>query len=102
MRLRTATMLALLAPLLAQAALAEPRACAPRETVVARLAEGYGERRRAVGIGANNRMIEVFASETSGSWTITETTPGGTTCLVASGQAYQSVADAVPEASEPA
>ncbi|MFU8865971.1 MAG: hypothetical protein ACNA7O_18840 [Rhodobacterales bacterium] len=65
--------------------------CAPRERVIDRLASTYGETRRAMGLGANNAVIEVFASTDSGSWTITITLPSGMTCLVASGQAYEAL-----------
>ena len=44
--------------------------CAPREMVVDRLASKYGETRQSMGLGANNAVVEVFASDTSGSWTI--------------------------------
>lgn len=72
------------------------RNCGPRGVVVERLAEGYGETRQSIGLGANNAMIEVFASDETGSWTITVTMPGGMTCLVASGQAFETVAEALP------
>ena len=64
--------------------------------VVARLAEGYGETRQSMGLGANNAVVEVFASQETGSWTITLTMPGGPTCLVASGQAFETVVEALP------
>ncbi len=67
--------------------------CAPRERVIDRLASSYGETRRAMGLGANNAVIEVFASTDSGSWTITVTLPSGMTCLVASGHAYEAMGD---------
>lgn len=73
--------------------------CAPREMVVQRLAESYGETRRSIGLGANNAVVEVFASA-SGSWTITVTFPNGSTCLVASGQAYETLAEVLPPAGE--
>lgn len=72
------------------------RNCGPRDNVVARLAEGYGETRRSMGLGTNNTIIEVFASEETGTWTITVTTPNGLTCLVASGQAYEALAETLP------
>ncbi|MFU1478014.1 hypothetical protein ACM25N_10010 [Roseovarius sp. C7] len=72
--------------------------CAPRDMVVDRLAKKYGESRQSMGLGANNAVIEVFASPSSGSWTITVTTPQGITCLVASGQAYETMAEALPDA----
>lgn len=70
-------------------AVAQPRNCAERQTVVDRLAEGYGETRQSIGLGANNSVVEVFASEETGTWTITVTMPDGMTCLVASGQAFE-------------
>ena len=72
------------------------RNCAPREAVVKRLAEGYGETRQSIGLGANNAVVEVFASTETGSWTITVTQPGGLTCLVASGQSFETVAENLP------
>lgn len=95
MNVMTAGVLALAA--MGQAAQAQQtRNCGPREIVVDRLAEGYGETRQSIGLGANNAVIEVFASEDSGTWTITVTTPNGMTCLVASGQAYETLAEALP------
>ena len=49
-----------------------------------------------MGLGANNQVIEVFASSETGTWTITVTTPAGVTCLVASGQAFEELAEALP------
>ncbi len=65
------------------------RNCADRERVVERLAEAYGESRQSIGLAPNNSVVEVFASLETGTWTITVTTPNGTTCLVASGQAFE-------------
>ena len=49
-----------------------------------------------MGLGANNAVIEVFASDASGTWTITVTSASGLTCLVASGQAYEELAEILP------
>ncbi|MDP5084190.1 MAG: hypothetical protein NWQ23_02135 [Yoonia sp.] len=65
--------------------------CADHAQVVERLAERYGESRQSIGLGSDNAVVEVFASMDTGSWTITVTRPGGPTCLVAAGQAYQYV-----------
>ena len=70
--------------------------CAMRDRVVERLASAYGETRQSIGLGADNHVVEVFASRETGTWTITVTSPGGITCLVASGQAFEAVA-AAPE-----
>ncbi len=78
------------------AAAQNARNCGPRAVVVDRLADGYGESRQSMGLGANNSVIEVFASAETGTWTITVTTPNGVTCLVASGQAFEELAEALP------
>ncbi|WP_170784899.1 hypothetical protein [Ruegeria lacuscaerulensis] len=74
----------------------QARTCAPREDVVKRLAETYGETRRSIGIASQGAVMEVYASATSGSWTITVTLPDGKTCLIASGQSYENLAEALP------
>ena len=70
--------------------------CAERDVIVATLATRYGETARSIGLGPGNRVVEVFASEEPGTWTITVTSVNGTTCLVASGDSYTSVA-ALPQ-----
>ncbi|NIZ08349.1 hypothetical protein [Pseudooceanicola sp. HF7] len=77
-------------------ALARDRACAPRDVVLNRLAASYGETRQSIGLGANNQVMEVFASKESGSWTITVTSAAGITCLIASGQSFETLAEALP------
>jgi len=75
---------------------AQGRNCAPREVVVQRLAEKYGESRQSIGLGQQGMVMETFASAESGSWTITVTMPTGMTCLMASGQSYEALAEALP------
>jgi len=79
-----------------QASAQQNRKCAPREAVVERLATTYGESRQSVGLGERGMMIETFASANTGTWTITVTTPNGQTCLVASGQSWEELAEALP------
>lgn len=75
--------------------------CAPRDQVVSRLAEKYGESRQSMGLGSNNAVMEVFASLDSGTWTITVTMANGITCLVASGQHFEALAEALPPRGAP-
>lgn len=75
---------------------AQTRNCADHAAVVERLAVRYGESRQSIGLGTDNSVIEVFASLETGSWTITMTRPGGPTCLVAAGQAFQQISEALP------
>lgn len=82
--------------ILATTASGQSNNCAEHAMVVERLASGYGESRQSIGIGADNTVVEVFASLETGTWTITVTTAGGPTCLVASGAAFQALAEALP------
>jgi hypothetical protein len=84
------------------AAQAQQAQCGPRDTVVAHLATKYSETRRSVGLAANNTVMEVYASDATGSWTITVTTAQGMTCLVASGQNFQPVEEELPAKGSPA
>lgn len=93
---RTLVLAALTGMMISGNAAAAPKACAPRDAIVERLAEAYGETRQSIGLGANNALIEVFASLDTGTWTITVTQPTGVTCLVASGQAFETLAENLP------
>lgn len=88
--------LACAAALLATTATAQAGNCADHARVVERLATGYGESLQSIGMGSDNTIVEVFASVETGTWTITVTRPGGPTCLVASGEAFQLLAEALP------
>jgi len=66
------------------------RNCAERAFVIERLETKYGESRQSIGLGANNSVIEVFASTDTGTWTITMTVPAGQTCILASGESFES------------
>lgn len=80
------------------AAQAQGQNCGARDTVVERLATKYGESRQSIGMAPKGRVIEVFASRETGTWTITVTMPNGVMCLVASGQAYEALDEPVEPA----
>lgn len=92
MNVKIAVLGTLLALATGQTALAQSaQNCATRTAVVERLAERYGESRQSIGMAPQGRVVEVFASLETGTWTITVTLPNGMTCLVASGQSYESL-----------
>ena len=84
-----------------QNAFAAPN-CAERSFVLNELGVKYRETRRALGLAANNAVMEMFASAESGSWTLIVTMPDGTTCLVASGNGFEAVTDPLPALGDPA
>lgn len=84
---------ALLSLAFASPALAQTQ-CGPRETVIAQLADKYSEARRGMGMAGNAAVLELYTSDT-GTFTITVTLPDGRTCLIASGEGWEVMADPV-------
>lgn len=64
--------------------------CGQRDQIIAQLQARFGEERRSMGLAGRNRIVEVYVSDETGSWTITITGVDGITCLVASGQHFES------------
>ena len=92
---RPALMAALVA-LSAGAAPAQGMLCGLRADIVAELESRFGETRRSYGFSRSQGVFEVFASD-SGSWTILLTRPSGTSCLMASGEAFETEKPSAPE-----
>lgn len=69
--------------------------CGPHALVTERLADRYGESRQVIAMTSDQSVMEVFASTETGTWTVTITRAGQPTCLVAAGQNYQHVAEAL-------
>jgi hypothetical protein len=59
--------------------------CAARDALVGRLEAGYGEEFTGGGLQNARRIIEVWASEEQGTWTILITTADGQSCVMATG-----------------
>ena len=97
MRLLSSAFKLLMVLLTTPATAPQNRNCAPREAVVERLARTYGESRQSIGLGEQGMVIETFASSDTSTWAITVTTPNGLTCLVASGQSWEELAETLPK-----
>jgi hypothetical protein len=63
--------------------------CGKRTDIIRQLSEKYGETRRSMGLAGGRGVVELYASDETGSWTILLTTPQGTACMMASGEAFQ-------------
>lgn len=64
--------------------------CAPHDKVSVELATQFGEQASSMGLATDNSIMELYSSAT-GTWTLTATFPNGLTCLVASGQNFETV-----------
>lgn len=76
--------------------------CDSREAVTTLLADRYGETRRSVGIAGQSAVMELYASDETGTWSITMTLPDGMMCLMASGSNYEVVTEELPAKGDPA
>lgn len=74
------------------------RQCGPRDGILGQLRNRYGESRQAMGLAGNNAVVEIFANTRTGTWTVTGTFADGLTCLIASGEAYDPVAEPAGQA----
>jgi hypothetical protein len=63
--------------------------CGKRTDMVRQLSEKYGETRRSMGLAEGRGVVELYASEETGSWTILMTSPQGIACMMAAGEAFQ-------------
>jgi hypothetical protein len=84
----------LLAVLAATAPAAGQTACGDRLEVLADLQSRYSEERGAAGITQSGGLLEITVAP-SGTWTILLTLPGQPACVVAAGEDWQFMPDAV-------
>jgi hypothetical protein len=63
--------------------------CAQRDQLVAQLDERWGEARLGLGIANGKVVAEIWANEETGSWSFVGTMPDGTSCLIATGTAWE-------------
>ncbi len=64
--------------------------CGPRSLFLTKLGERYSESPTAIGLAANGKVLEVLSSK-SGTWSIITTAPDGETCLLASGESWETL-----------
>lgn len=70
--------------------------CGERTAIVNTLTGRYGEQVHGMGLANQNRIVEVYVSEETGTWTITVTSADGTTCLMAAGQHFAQMLPQAP------
>jgi hypothetical protein len=67
------------------AAEAQATRCGPPGQMASYLTEIWGESVHVRGLAVNGGLVEIWGNAETGTWTITVTTPGGQSCMVASG-----------------
>ena len=77
------------APAMAQEA-PSSTACAPREGVVKKLSEKFGETLKGQGM-MKNGITELFSNDTTGTFTVLITTPDMVSCMINAGDMWEFV-----------
>ena len=65
-----------------------PLVCGQRADIERMLKEQFGERAMAHGLAHTGAVAEIFTSP-KGTWTIVATSPNGMSCLIGSGESWQ-------------
>jgi hypothetical protein len=85
----SALLAAMAVPAVAQDPAMPVSTCGEQKHVTTYLRDTFEEVPVSLGLQADGRMLQIFASEATGSWTIVSTTANGTSCIVAVGEAWQ-------------
>lgn len=86
MRVIAVAFIGLLATTTAQAADGQP--CAPRDAVQAEFAKSKHQHLSVIGLSAGGNLLEILTAR-DGSWSLFQTAPDGTSCLITVGSAWQ-------------
>ena len=65
--------------------------CSGYDRIRRELDEEYAEEPVSLGLQSNGRLLQVFTSEETGTWTIVSMAPNGTACVVAAGDNWESL-----------
>ena len=68
---------------------AQQARCAPRAQLLDLVQSRKGETRRAIGLTNGASVMELYASETTGGWSLVVTHPSGMSCLVGAGTGFE-------------
>lgn len=80
-----------------QPAQAQAMTCLPRDALVERLEGRYNEHPTGGGLQNPQQLLEVWASDASGSFTDFVTRPNGMSCILATGQNWTGAARTRPD-----
>ena len=75
--------------------------CYPHAVLQAGLAAKYGETRHGMGLSSPTQIMELWANDKTGTWSITVSDPAGITCMIGQGQGYEALAEQIPVPGDP-
>lgn len=74
---------------LAGPAVAQPAQCGFRAVIQKHLVEKYNEMPERIGVMPNGNVLEIWASEETGTFTVMVSDPAGSSCVMATGDGWQ-------------
>jgi hypothetical protein len=77
-------------------ALAEPIPCGPYDTIAERLSVEYDEQPTGRGLDSKGLLLELWASEKTGTWTALVVRPDGIACVAQAGEGWGPVTASEP------
>ncbi len=84
------TLLLILAAILLAPATAAQPVCGSHQSIAEKLKKSYTETPTSMGVTTGGGIVEVYALP-EGSWTLVMTQPNGMSCLIAAGQAWETL-----------
>ncbi len=69
--------------------------CMPRDKIIEMLNTRYAEEPISRGLASGGQMVEVFSSPDGDTWTLLLTAPDGISCMMAEGQGWSSLPQAI-------
>lgn len=75
--------------------------CAEREALLSSLLKEYKEAPRELGLANNGSVVELLTTRDGKTWTMLMTRPDGTACVIAAGEAWDSIPAQLAASGEP-
>lgn len=75
--------------------------CAEREALLSSLLKEYKEAPRELGLANNGSLVELLTTRDGKTWTMLMTRPDGTACVIAAGEAWDSIPAQLAASGEP-
>ncbi len=69
--------------------------CGDGASIMAHLEKDWGEGPKVIALDAAGRMVQILVNPESGTWSMLVTGPGGPTCMISHGSAWESVRPAI-------
>lgn len=80
---------ALVAAFLVSGPASAPPQCAPRDALLEQLDSAYGEVPAGSGVIHDSALLEIVMTPDGATWSMVLTSPGGISCLVATGEGWR-------------